>query len=255
MDQNMCKQAPIVILSHPQMGENIGAAARVMRNFGLHELRLIAPRDGWPNEKATAMAAGAFAGMKPVRVFADTQTALGDLQQVFAVTARLRDMEKPVFHPSKAMDILSETQQNGGVTGLLFGAEASGLTNQEVSMCDGIVTYPIAADFSSLNLAQAIAVAAYAWTNASDGLQPYEKKARSLDNPLASKREIEGMLAHLEAELEAAGFFFPVEKQAVMMQNLGNLFARVHLSAQEVRTLRGVIKALSKGRGRKTNNK
>ncbi len=245
------RKAPVLILSQPQMGENIGSAARVMRNFGFRELRLVSPRDGWPNEKASALAAGAFAKLAPVRVFSTTSAAISDLHMVFAVTARMRDMEKPVFSPLQAMPKLAEVLTNNGRAGLLFGPEASGLENEEIARCDGIITYPVAADFCSLNLAQAVAVAAYAWRAFITQKMPTEPEVRPDENPLASKLEIDNMLEHLQSELSAAGFFFPVEKTTVMMQNLQNLFSRSSLSAQEVRTLRGVIKALSQGRGKK----
>ncbi|MCF6293571.1 MAG: RNA methyltransferase [Robiginitomaculum sp.] len=241
---------PVIILSQPQMGENIGATARVMRNFGLLELRIISPRDGWPNEKSTAMAAGAFNLMKPVRVFEDTATAIADLQQVFAVTARRRDMEKPVLSPDNAMEKIHAANYAGARSGLLFGPEASGLSNTEVTACDGILTYPVANDFGSLNLAQAVGVAAFAWRNSTDISGLYADENRAADNPLATKQELAAMLKHLEEELLQAEFFHPPEKAPVMMQNLQNLFARAEPTAQETRTLRGVIKALSHGRGK-----
>jgi len=254
MNTDVEKNAPIIILSHPQMGENIGAAARVMRNFGLVELRLIAPRDGWPNENSTALAAGAFSQMEPVRVFESSLQAVADLQKVFAVTARMRDMEKPVLAPDRAANELYDIGVSGGRTGLLFGAEASGLSNGEVARCDAIVTYPVATDFCSLNLAQAVGVAAYAWRQCFEQKQKQKQQVRALGNPLASKLEIDNMLKHLQTELSAAGFFYPVEKTVVMMQNLQNLYARTSLTSQEVRTLRGVIKALAKGRGPTAGN-
>ncbi len=250
MSMDPQNREPIILLSRPQMGENIGAAARVMRNFGLQEMRLIAPRDGWPNDKSTAMAAGAFLSMQPVRVFEDTASALGDLQLVFAVTARLRDMDKPVLSLGQAMEKLHVAGAQNCKTGLLFGAEASGLSNADVARCDGIITYPVASDFRSLNLAQAVAIAAYAWRedDADDVLE--ERLQTGEVNSLASGQELDGMLEHLRLELDAAGFFYPPEKQTVMMQNLQNMFVRAQLSTQEARTFRGVIKSLSKGRGK-----
>ncbi|PHR60869.1 MAG: rRNA methyltransferase [Robiginitomaculum sp.] len=244
------KHDPVIVLSRPQMGENIGAAARVMRNFGLTELRLIEPRDGWPNNKSTAMAAGAFAAMEPVRVFKDAATALGDLQLVFAVTARLRDMEKPVLSLGQAIQQLHVAGAENCKIGLLFGAEASGLSNAEIARCDGIITYPVAADFRSLNLAQAVAIAAYAWREGDEKDALEERLQAGEARSLASGQDIDGMLEHLRVELVDAGFFYPPEKQAVMMQNLQNMFVRARLSTQEARTFRGVIKSLSKGRGK-----
>ncbi len=241
--------APVILLSHPQMGENIGAAARVMRNFGLRDLRLIAPRDGWPNEKSTALAAGAFQKMSPIRVFENTPLAISDMQMVFAVTARLRDMEKPVFSPKQAMAHMSDALASGALVGLLFGGEASGLSNEEVAACDGIITYPVHMEFASLNLAQAVGVASYAWqsfyTEGAAGKTPISKE----QSGIAQRSELEGMLRQLRQELTDAGFFYPPEKAHVMMQNLQNMFVRNQMTSQEIKTFRGVIKALAHGRG------
>lgn len=245
-------QNPVIILSHPQMGQNIGAAARVVRNFGLTEMRLIAPRDGWPNPDATAMAAGAFAQMQPVRVFDTANEALADLQYVLAVTARLRDMEKPVFGLADAMQKIGDMTRSGAHTGLLFGPEASGLDNREVVQCQGILTYDVDADFSSLNLAQAIGVAVSHWRTF-HVTDPANETRKSL-SPLARGDELDGMIAHLQEELTNARFFYPPEKAELMMQNLRNMFMRADLTHQEVQTFRGVIKALSRFRGQNSDN-
>ncbi|VAV95145.1 tRNA (cytidine(32)/uridine(32)-2'-O)-methyltransferase [hydrothermal vent metagenome] len=245
MSETAKTTAPVIILSHPQMGENIGAAARVMCNFGLHELRLIAPRDGWPNEKSTTLAAGAFAQMLPVRVFEDSKAAVADLQMVFAVSARIRDMEKPVFSPEQAIQKIKTSSAKPAKTGFLFGAESSGLDNAQVCLCDAVVTYPINADFHSLNLAQAVAVLAYAWRSQGDD----ENLATGKDSAVASKAEMDGMLGQFCTELRNAGFFHPPEKEGLMMQNIQNMMIRCAPTVQEVRTFRGVIKALAKGRG------
>lgn len=238
---------PVIILSHPQLGQNIGAAARVVRNFGLTKMRLIAPRDGWPNPDATAMAAGAFAQMQPVRVFETAAMAFADLQYVLAVTARLRDMEKPVFDLTGAMEKLSGKARSGARTGLLFGPEASGLDNAEVALCHGILTYDVDEEFSSLNLAMAIGIAVSQWRTlrvTESGDEPQQVKS-----PLATGEEMSGMIGHLETELTNASFFYPPEKRELMMQNLRNMFMRADLTHQEVQTFRGVIKALSRMRG------
>lgn len=238
---------PVIILSHPQLGQNIGAAARVVRNFGITEMRLIAPRDGWPNPDATAMAAGAFGKMEPVRVFDTAADAFTDLQYVLAVTARLRDMEKPVFGLSGAMGKINEMAAKGARTGLLFGPEASGLDNAEVALCQGILTYDVDAEFSSLNLAQAIGVAVSHWRTLCVS-ETTETQWQS-ESPLASSADLDGMMGHLQDELTRARFFYPPEKTELMMQNLRNMFMRADLTHQEVQTFRGVIKALARFRG------
>lgn len=229
------------------MGENIGAAARVMANFGLNDLRLVCPRDGWPNPKALAMSAGAIKDTGPVRVYDDLAMAIADCSMVFAVSARLRDMEKPVYGPVDGAAALRNQLHEGGQVGLLFGAESSGLNNADVALCDGLITYPVDPAFSSLNLAQAVAVFAYEWHLAR---QEAQKVTRSDNLSLAAnKAELIGLFGHLESELDQAGFFFPPEKQTMMMRNIQNALTKARLTEQEVRTLRGVIRALAKGRG------
>lgn len=245
--QKTIEMQPAVILANPQMGENIGAAARVMANFGLHDLRLVAPRDGWPNPKAQAMSAGAIKETGPVRVFANVGEAIADCSLVFAVSARMRDMEKDVFGPDEGCMILQEHQNSGGKSGLLFGAESSGLNNQDVALCDGLMTYPVEKSFSSLNLAQAVAVFAYEWRASSVNTT---ESPLSQENQTANKSDQIGLFEHLENELATAGFFYPPEKQPVMQQNIRNVLTKARLTEQEVRTFRGMVRALTKGRGR-----
>ncbi len=237
-------RSPAFILVKPQMGENIGAAARVMANFGLSDLRLVMPRDGWPNPKAEAMAAGALRGVVRVRIFEDTASAIADLAQVFAVSARKRGMQKPVLGPREACAALRASSGAGTAAGLMFGAESSGLNNADVSLCDGLVTLPVSPAFSSLNLAQAVAVLAYAWGVAEPRPAPH-----AAQQPPASKAAQIGLFEHLEEALERAGFFFPPEKKALMVQNIRNALVRAHLTEQEVRTFRGIVRALEHGRG------
>ncbi|MEM8921636.1 MAG: RNA methyltransferase [Pseudomonadota bacterium] len=236
-------QKPAIILVTPQMGENIGAAARVMANFGLSDLRLTAPRDGWPNAAAETMSAGALKRHVNVQVFETLEAAIADLSFVLATTARPRGMEKPVYN---AADGINSIRQTLGRTGVLFGAEKSGLPNDAVARAAGILTYPVNSSFSSLNLAQAVAVFAHAWA-ASDASTP---DVFLSDEAPASGAELSGMLEHFEAELDAAGFFFPPEKRSVMVRNLTNAFTRAGWTSQEVRTFRGAVKALAVGRGK-----
>lgn len=239
---------PIVILDRPQMAENIGAVARVMANFGLDRLRLVSPRDGWPQEKAWPMAAGADWILDGIEVFDSVAAAVADLNTVFATTARPRETRQPVRTPREASRVLYDDRASGLNIGLLFGAERSGLETTDIALCQGIVTIPIDPRHQSLNLAQAVAINAYEW------------RTLVLDAPPPNFREGEapasgdltlGMYEHLERELDAAGFFHPPEKFRSMSQNLRVMLGRAAFTAQEVATFRGVITALSKGRGQK----
>ena len=238
----MKKNTPAIILVGPQMGENIGAAARVMGNFGLSDLRIVAPRDGWPNPAAETMSAGAFeSGVVTPTVFETLDEAVSDLHFLLATTARQRGMEKPVHSTRTGVDALVKA---AGKTGVLFGAEKSGLPNDAVVMCDAILTYPVNHDFASLNLAQAVGVFAHAFADADA-----TEEVTGVDMP-ADRKELIGMMEHFEDELDRAGFFFPAQKKDVMVQNLRNAFTRAGWTAQETRTFRGAIKALALGRGK-----
>ena len=240
-------RAPSVILDRPQLAENIGAAARVMANFGLTDLRLVAPRDGWPLDRAWASASGANWPLDEARVFPTIADAVADLQLVYATTARPREARVPVVTPREAAAELHAAAAEGLAVGLLFGAERAGLETADIAFCQAIVTIPIDARFRSLNLAQAVAINAYEWQATIDAgaPPPFADTAEPAD-----QAELAGLYAHLEGELEAAGFFFPPEKTPSMVRNLRSIFARARLSTQEARTLRGVITALTKGRGR-----
>lgn len=234
---------PAIILVEPQLGENIGAAARVMMNFGLSDLRLVAPRDGWPNPSADPMSAGAFeAGLTP-RVFETVEAAIADLTFVLATTARPRGMEKPVLGPTEAVSSLADA------TGVLFGGEKSGLANDHVALADAILTYPVNPGFASLNLAQAVGVFCHAYGNATQKDGRFEGAGEGVDAP-ASREDLVRMFEHFETELDRAGFFFPPEKTELMKTNLRNAFVRGQWTTQEVRTFRGAIKALAIGRGK-----
>lgn len=239
--------APCVILSQPQLAENIGATARVMANFGLADLRLVAPRDGWPQERAWACASGATWPLDKAKVFDTLQDACADLQRLYATTARPREVQLPIITPREAAAQLHEAVNEGLATGLLFGGERAGLETQDIALCQAIVTIPIDPRFRSLNLAQAVAINAYEWRTASADRPP---PAFREGPPAADQAMLAGLYGQLEGELEAAGFFHPPEKRPSMVRNLRAIFARALLNDQEVRTLRGVITALSKGRGR-----
>ena len=240
---------PAVILDRPQLAENIGAAARVMANFGLSELRLVAPRDGWPQERAWASASGADWPLEGARVFPDVAEAIADLQWVFAATARPRETQLPVRTPREVVAELAARAERGWRVGVLFGGERAGLETADIALTHGILTVPVAERFRSLNLAQAVAVTAYEWgVLAADGAPP-ARFTDALDAP-ADGAESLRLYEHLEAELDASGFFFPPENRPSMVRNLRVALGRARFTAQEVRTLRGVITALVKGRGR-----
>jgi tRNA/rRNA methyltransferase len=238
---------PCVILNAPQLAENIGAVARVMANFGLDDLRLVNPRDGWPQTRAWASASGADWPLDNARIFERLEDAVGDLQRLYATTARPRETRLPVITPREAAAELNLAASQGLKTGLLFGGERAGLETADIALCQAIVTIPIDPRFRSLNLAQAVALNAYEWRMAIANVPP--PAFREAAEP-AAQTELIGLYEHLEGELEKSGFFFPPEKTPSMVRNLRVILARARLSVQEVRTLRGVINALTKGRGR-----
>ncbi|HVY90748.1 MAG TPA: RNA methyltransferase [Hyphomonadaceae bacterium] len=235
---------PCFILVAPQMGENIGAASRVMANFGLTDLRLVAPRDGWPNPAAETMSVGALPDVVRVQVFETVEAAIADCGLVIATTARPRGMEKPVFG---ARETISKITSTPGKTAILFGAERAGLPNEAVALSDAILSFPVNTAFASLNLAQAVALVAHSYGEALVSGPP--ERFEGVDAP-ASREDLIGMMEHFEAELDRAGFFFPDEKRAPMVQNLRNAFTRAGWTTQEVSTFRGAIKALAIGRGK-----
>jgi tRNA/rRNA methyltransferase len=238
---------PCVILNEPQLAENIGAVARVMANFGLEDLRLVRPRDGWPQNRAWASASGADWPLEGARVFETLEAALADLQLVLATTARPREAALPILTPCEGAARLQAAAGEGLVTGLLFGGERAGLGSADVALCQAIVTVPVDRRFHSLNLAQAVAINAYEWRLT---LQAEAPAAFRGGAPPAPQAAVTGFYEQLEAELDAAGFFHPSEKRASMVRNLRVAFGRSQLTDQEVRTLRGVVTALAKGRGR-----
>jgi tRNA/rRNA methyltransferase len=239
--------APVVILNAPQLAENIGAVARVMANFGLSELRLVNPRDGWPQDRAWASASGANWPLDEARVFERVEDALADLQLVFATTARPRELQLPILTPRSAAAELHRAAGEGLRIGLLFGGERAGLETADVALCQAVVTIPIDPKFRSLNLAQAVAINAYEWrTTTFDAPPPAFREGA----PPADAQALLGLYEHLERELETSGFFHPPEKTPSMVQNLRAALGRARFTDQEVRTLRGVVTALSRGRGK-----
>lgn len=237
---------PAVILVRPQLGENIGAAARAMTNCGLDELRLVAPRDGWPQDSARNAASGANAVLDAARVFETTEAAIADLERVYATTARPRDMRKRILTPRAAAPEMLAAAERGERIGVLFGREKSGLDNDDVALADTVIEAPLNPAHTSLNLAQAVLIVAYDWWMAATEPRPARLARRG--SRLARKEELIGLFEHLEGELDEAGFLYPPEKRPGMVRSLRNMLQRASLSEQEVRTLRGVVASLSRRR-------
>jgi tRNA/rRNA methyltransferase len=236
--------APAVILVEPQLGENIGAAARAMMNFGLSEMRLVNPRGAWPNKKAVEMSSGAESVLEAARLFETTAEATADLQRLYATSARERDMVKPCLTMREAAAAWRANAADEERCGILFGRERTGLENEDIALADAIVTIPANPAHASLNLAQSVLVAGYEWYQLAadpEAIRRTRKGARP-----ATREELYGLFAHLEGELDATGFLRLEHKRPRMVRNLRNIFARASLTDQEVRTLRGVIVSLTK---------
>lgn len=237
---------PIVVLVEPQLGENIGAVARAMANFGLSRLRLVKPLQGWPNERAKVMAAGADRVLDNATLHDSLSAALADCTFVLATTARNHDQAKPVVGPDAAAAEMVPRISSGETVALVFGRERYGLENHEVGLADRILTLPVNPAFASLNLAQAVIVVAYEWFKASGGgALPFTMPEKS---PPAAKQQLEAFFGDLETELERVEWFRPEEKRGTMVVNLRNIFTRMALTQQDVRTLHGVIMAIAQGR-------
>ncbi|MBI4273095.1 MAG: TrmJ/YjtD family RNA methyltransferase [Rhizobiales bacterium] len=237
---------PIVILVEPQLGENIGAAARAMANFGLARLRLVKPQCGWPNEKARIMASGADRILEQAEVFETLEAAIADCQFVFAATARMHDQLKRVIGADEAAGLMAEHVGAGEIVAVMFGRERNGLENNEVGLADNIITLPINPAFASLNLAQAVVIVAYEWfKRASGGKLPFATPEKS--GP-AVKQQLMAFFTDLERELENIEYFRPAEKRETMTINMRNMFNRMQPTTQDIQTLHGVIMALVEGR-------
>ncbi|MEM9522673.1 MAG: RNA methyltransferase [Pseudomonadota bacterium] len=237
-------QYPVMVLVHPQMGENIGAAARAMWNFGLERMRLVRPRDGWPNARAVAMAAGATRVLDRAGLFDTTVEAVADANFVFATTARDRHLTKPVMTPERAMEHARALTAAGQKVAILFGSEQAGLKNDDVARSNAIVSVPVNPVFSSLNLAQCVLLVAYEWRRQTTDAAP-EITTLAKDR-WAEAAEIEKLQDHFEERLEAARFFWPEEKAPAMKTNLRNLFSRLPLTIGDVRIFHGVLRALTR---------
>ncbi|MHA7871188.1 MAG: RNA methyltransferase [Hyphococcus sp.] len=235
--------APVFVLVEPQMGENIGAAARAMLNFGVSGLRLVKPRDGWPNASAAAMASGASIVIDQAQVFASVEEAIADCRFVVATTARRRELSLPVLGPEDAADALCTRVSAGERCAVLFGGERNGLSSDDVARADAILTFPVNPAFASVNLAQAVLLVAYEWMRASGGAEIDDPMT---DRPAAPRADVLTFLARLESALDEAGYFFPEQKRAGMVRNLRAAFTRAAFTEAEIKTLHGVVKALSR---------
>ena len=229
--------APVIVLVRPQLGQNIGKAARAMLNFGLTEMRLVAPRDGWPNPEAGPSASGADAVLEQAKVFDSVEGAIADCSTVFASTVRRRDLVMPVVDPQEMADQITSFS---GRTAILFGPERSGLETEEVALANAIVTVPINPDFGSLNLAQAVILLAYEWSKRSKLVQPPVKELE----PRAPHAELDGLIAQLDEELVAKGYFHPPSRMQATKNTIRTIFTKTGWSSREVKAIRGIIRAL-----------
>ncbi|WBU55448.1 RNA methyltransferase [Paracoccus sediminicola] len=238
---------PVIILTRPQMGENIGAAARAMLNFGLTEMRLVAPRDGWPNPKAVAMASGAAGQvLDRARVFPTLAAAMEGISYAFATTARGRELTKPVFTPATAAARNREEAASGGRCAFIFGPERAGLENDDIARANAILTVPVNPDFPSLNLAQAVLLTGYELSRGALPDQPMPTQRRPANEVPADRVEIEKLADHYETRLEDAGYFFPETKSPSMKLNLRNLWSRMPLTRADVQVLHGLLRQLTR---------
>ncbi|RKT34089.1 tRNA/rRNA methyltransferase [Roseovarius halotolerans] len=233
---------PDFVLVRPQMGENIGAAARAMWNFGLDRMRLVVPRDGWPNSSAVAMASGAGRVLDEARLMGDVAEAVADCHYVMATTARARGLTKPVLSPERAMQVAAERIAAGEKVAVLFGPERAGLENEDVSKANAIINVPVNPAFPSLNLAQCVLLTGYEWRRAQGGITPERVDMARAD--WAEQIEVEKLAEHYETRLEDAGFFFPEHKAQGMRTNLRNMWSRMPLTRADVQMLHGVLRQM-----------
>jgi tRNA/rRNA methyltransferase len=233
--------APVIVLVRPQLGQNIGKAARAMLNFGLAEMRLVAPRDGWPNPEAGPAASGADVVLQSAKVFDTTADAIADCNLVFASTVRRRDLVMPVVGPN---EMAREMHSTAGRSAILFGPERSGLESDDVALANRIVTVPINPEFGSLNLAQAVILLAYEWSRGAQLAQPTAKEAE----PAAPMADLEGLIGQLDAALDEAGYFFPPDRAPATKATIRTILTKPSWSSREVQAMRGIIRALANPR-------
>ncbi len=235
-------QIPAFVLVRPQMGENIGAAARAMWNFRLDRMRIVAPRDGWPNQNAVAMASGAGRLLDEAQVSEDLATSIGDCAFVFATTARARDLTKPIFSPEAAMRLAAEKIAQGQRVAVLFGPERAGLENEDIARANAIISVPVNPQFASLNLAQCVLLVGYEWMRAVGDVTHHITEMAGTD--WAEAIEVEHLANHYQDRLEEAGFFFPDHKAQSMRTNLRNMWSRMPLTRADVQMMHGMMRQL-----------
>jgi tRNA/rRNA methyltransferase len=239
-------QSPAFVLVRPQMGENIGAAARAMWNFGLDRMRIVAPRDGWPNQSAVALASGAGRVLDAALLSDDLPGSIGDCTYVFATTARQRDLTKPVFSPEAAMRLAAEKIAQGQRVAVLFGPERAGLQNEDIARANAIISVPVNPAFPSLNLAQCVLLVGYEWMRATGDVT--HETVELAGSVWAEGIEVEKLADHYEARLEEARFFYPEHKSQSMRTNLRNMWSRMPLTRADVQMLHGVLRQLLRGK-------
>ena len=252
--QKLALPAPVIILVQPQLGENIGMCARAMLNCAVTELRIVKPRDGWPNPAAISAASGAIAVIENAKLYDTTAEAIADLDFVLATTARQRDMSKPVHSAEECGKLIhARNAAAGRVTcGILFGPERTGLENDDIALANAILNIPLNPGFSSLNLAQAVLLVCYSWLSADNPFATAQPQDEDENGQPASKGEIENFLQRLESNLEDSSFFRSEAHKPSILRNIRNFFFRATPTVQEVRTLQGIISALMQQRGKKT---
>ena len=228
---------PVIVLVRPQLGQNIGKAARAMLNFGLTDMRLVAPRDGWPNPDAGPAASGADLVLERAQVFSTVADAIADCTAVYASTVRRRELVVPVIGPE---EMAQRIRSNPGRAAILFGPERSGLETEDVAQAGAIVTVPINPEFGSLNLAQAVILLAYEWSRTQSLVQPTVREME----PSAEQRDVEGLIGHLEEALGAAGYFHPPERTQATKNTIRTIFTKTNWSGREVKAVRGMLRAL-----------
>ncbi|MEO3414158.1 RNA methyltransferase [Roseovarius sp. CAU 1744] len=242
------QEQPAFVLVRPQMGENIGAAARAMWNFGLDRMRIVAPRDGWPNPKAVAMASGAGRLLDEAQLCDDVAGALEDCHYVMATTARARGLTKPVLSPERAMQVAAEKIALGEKVAVLFGPERAGLENDDIARANAIINVPVNPDFASLNLAQCVLLTAYEWRRAQGAVTA--ERVDMARTEWAEQIEVEKLAAHYEERLSEAGFFFPETKAEGMKVNLRNMWSRMPLTRADIQMLHGVMRQMVRWKNR-----
>jgi tRNA/rRNA methyltransferase len=247
-DDDWTGQVPTVVLVEPQMGENIGAAARAMWNFGLDRMRIVNPRDGWPNPKAQAMSSGAGRVMDAVNVVQTTAEAVADLNYVFATTARSRDMAKEVMSPERAMAHARALIDKGQKVGIMFGPERAGLENEDIAHANALISVPVNPAFASLNLAQCVLLLAYEWRRQTGDVPPQVMALAGTE--FATGLEVQKLGERMEEALDARGFFWPEDKAESMVLTLRNMMTRLDLTQADVRVFHGIMKALEKPRSK-----